>query len=121
MGELTPLTMHRFWYPLRAAGVDVCLVTLIGYLAEQGPYLQQDPWLAVVDRVVKLLEAYFLEYETIVDPTPLVDGKSLMTELGLKPGKQVGELLEAIREAQVVGEVQTEAEAVAYAGGLLGG
>ncbi len=121
MGDLTPLTMHRFWYPLRASGVDVCLVTLIDYLAVQGPMLQQDPWLVLVDRVVRLLEVYFLEYETIVDPPTLIDGKELMAALDLKPGKQIGELLEAIREAQVMGEVQTVDEAVAYAAGLLGG
>lgn len=121
MGDLTPLAMHRFWYPLRAAGVDVCLVTLVAYLARQGPFLQQDPWLALVDRVVRLLEAYFLEYETVVEPPALIDGKGLMAALDLAPSKQVGMLLEAVREAQVVGAVRTTDEAVAYAAGMLGG
>jgi putative nucleotidyltransferase with HDIG domain len=38
--------------------------------------------------------------------------QSLMRELNLKPGKQIGELLEAIREAQAMGEVSTREQAL---------
>ena len=38
-----------------------------------------------------------------------------MQELDLPPGKQIGRILEAIREAQASGEVTTREEALALA------
>ena len=46
---------------------------------------------------------------------PLVSGNDLMAELGLPSGKRIGELLEAIREAQAAGEIGTREEALALA------
>ena len=48
-------------------------------------------------------------------PQALVDGNDLMRELSLSPGKKIGELLEAVREAQAVGEVSTRDQALELA------
>ncbi|MBI4032470.1 CCA tRNA nucleotidyltransferase [Candidatus Berkelbacteria bacterium] len=48
-------------------------------------------------------------------PPLLVDGHVLGRELGLEPGPKIGELLEAIRDAQLAGQITTKDEAVAYA------
>jgi putative nucleotidyltransferase with HDIG domain len=52
---------------------------------------------------------------------PLVDGHTLMARLKLTPGPQVGQLLEAVREAQAAGEIHTVDEAInlAHAAGVL--
>ena len=39
----------------------------------------------------------------------------MMSELKIAAGPQVGELLEAIREAQVEGEIKTRDDALAFA------
>jgi hypothetical protein len=54
-----------------------------------------------------LLSAYYEEYDRLVEPPLLLDGTQLMEILGLKPGKRIKLLLDAIREAQVTGEVQS--------------
>jgi poly(A) polymerase len=51
----------------------------------------------------------------VIAPPTLIDGRTLMRELELEPGPRVGELLEAIREAQVEGDVRTREEALAFA------
>ena len=56
---------------------------------------------------------YFSQHEEVVAPPPLVNGNDIMQELGLPPGKQIGVILEAIREAQASGEVVTKEEALA--------
>ena len=43
-----------------------------------------------------------------------------MDKLGLQPGPQLGELLEAVREAQAAGEIQNADEALAYVRKRLG-
>ena len=62
-----------------------------------------------------MLEAWYEKKEEQVTPQPLVDGNDLMRELSLKPGKKIGDLLEAVREAQAVGEVSTKEQALALA------
>ncbi|MEZ4673244.1 MAG: HD domain-containing protein [Caldilineaceae bacterium] len=46
---------------------------------------------------------------------PLVDGNLLMKVLGLAPGRQIGQILDTIQEAQAAGEVESVESALAYA------
>lgn len=110
--ELTDLNLYRYWRKNGVAGVDVCLLAAARFLGEAGSRLDQDAWLSFVERIAGLLQAHFEQKEL---PELLLDGKTLMRKLKLAPGPQVGILLEQIREAQVSGQVQTRAEALAAA------
>ena len=46
---------------------------------------------------------------------PLIDGHTLMKQLQLSPGRQIGQMLAMIQEAQAAGEIETEEEALALA------
>lgn len=48
-------------------------------------------------------------------PPLLVDGHDLQENLGLQPGRQIGELLEEIRDAQLHGTIKTREEALVFA------
>jgi hypothetical protein len=50
---------------------------------------------------------------------PLIDGHQLMQALGIAPGPQVGQLLEAIREAQAIGSICSIDEALSLARRLI--
>jgi len=50
-----------------------------------------------------------------VVPIKLIDGHDLITVFGLEPGPRIGQLLEAVREAQGIGEITTREEALALA------
>ncbi len=110
--DYEPLTLHRFWFPLQAMGVDVCLMAMADYLGMRGTYLEQNKWLELVERVTILLDAFFNHYDTIVNPSLVVDGHVLMTELHLESGPLIKTLLTLIREAQVTGQVKTAEEAI---------
>ncbi|MCS6834493.1 MAG: hypothetical protein NZ750_00560 [Anaerolineae bacterium] len=103
--SVEPLSLHRFWYPLETQGIDSLLLGLALYLAQQGLELRQNDWLAQVERVLEAMKAYFERYEEIVRPTVWFNGTQLMEALGLKQGRALGRLLEAIREAQVQGQI----------------
>ncbi|MFQ3673449.1 MAG: hypothetical protein SNJ83_07635, partial [Aggregatilineales bacterium] len=115
------LRSHRFWVALGGAGIDALLVGMAHILAMHGAHLPQDLWLDRVELVIQLLSDYFDRYEQVVNPPPLIDGNELMRLLGISPGPQVGQLLTALREAQVLGDVTDEESAVRYARGALGG
>ena len=112
-GTRWELCAHRFWRAREASGVERALLELA--LAIPSGQFDQDAWLVLLERQHLLLTAYFEEYERLVAPAPLVDGHALMAAMGLPPGPRVGELLDALREAQVIGEIEDVAGALALA------
>jgi poly(A) polymerase len=60
-----------------------------------------------------MLGDYFERAAERVTPPELLNGHDLLHEFGLQPGPHIGELLEAVREAQVSGQVRTREEALA--------
>jgi tRNA nucleotidyltransferase/poly(A) polymerase len=109
------LAAHRYWYDAGTAGIDAALFMLARVLAESSTGLDQDAWIKRLERVRVLFEAYFERYETVVAPPPFLDGYALQTELGLKPGRLIGDLLRVLREAQVTGDVTDRESALALA------
>ncbi len=65
-------------------------------------------------QTVSFLMRRFFDSEKTVVPTPLINGNDVMKTLKLKPGPQVGELLEKIREAQATGKIKTRADALHF-------
>jgi tRNA nucleotidyltransferase/poly(A) polymerase len=108
---LSPLALHRYWFPLRAIGVDACLLALVDYLATYSNELKQDDWLVQVERAVILLNAYFVLHDTVVVPPSLVNGNELMDELELEAGPIIGDLVTLIREGQATGEITSRESA----------
>ena len=76
-------------------------------------------WARACDTVGLLLRAYYEEYDEVVNPPSLVRGDDLMSHLGIRPGPDVGWLLQAVQEAQVTGEVSTKEGALRLAATLL--
>ncbi len=60
-----------------------------------------------------MLEQYF-ERPALVRPDKILTGVDVMNVLHLKPGPQVGAILEAVAEAQVEGKISTRAEALDF-------
>jgi tRNA nucleotidyltransferase/poly(A) polymerase len=115
-GEPRARAIYRFFRDTGAAGVDIVLLSLADFLGKYGAHPPpEDEWAHHVAGCTKMLEAYFEKREVVVAPPVLINGNDLLREFGLKPGPQIGRLLEAVREAQAAGEINTRAEALAYA------
>jgi hypothetical protein len=83
-------------------------------MAMQARILDPEAWQRRLATTRLLLEAFFRDRSRNVTPLPLLNGRQVMAELGLKPGPRIGEVLEALREAQATGEVGTVDEARAW-------
>jgi hypothetical protein len=101
--------------------VDVLLLALADHIATHGPDVQPERWSRRIQAVNRLLTEYWTRLAKGVAPAPLVSGDDLIAELELAPGPRVGELLEAIREAQSAGEIATREEALRLASSLVVG
>lgn len=111
--------VYRYFRSCQAAGVDICLLSLADTLATYGSDLTQEIWIRDVGVVRVLLEAWWEHKDEEVSPPVLIGGRDLIHNLGVKPGPVVGELLEAVREAQASGEINDREEALTLARGLL--
>jgi hypothetical protein len=112
---LDVLTQHRFWHSAGLAGIDLIILTLARYLADNRLNINQDDWVRVLERARVLLDAYFGRHGEIVAPASVIDGNRLIKALDLKPGPVIRELLDLIREGQVTGTVTDEESALAAA------
>jgi putative nucleotidyltransferase with HDIG domain len=108
--------VYRFFRDTGDAGVDILVHALADHRATYAPDAEDDRWPHLVNLVARMLATYWELQAEHVTPPPLVDGHDLLREFELQPGPLVGELLEAVREAQVSGEVRTREEALALVG-----
>lgn len=116
--SLTRRAVHRFFRSTGDAGVEVALLSLADLVGTYGPDLPETAWQRQLQVVARLLQAFYEEEGVVIAPPPLVRGHDLMEALGLPSGPLVGQLLEAIAEAQAAGEVATPEEALALAARL---
>lgn len=108
-------SIYRFFKDTREAGVDICLLSLADLRATYEFTLPQDTWQTELETCRTMLEAYWVKSEEVVSPPRLLSGSDVIREFHLQPGKIVGKLLDAIREAQAAGEVHNQDEALAFA------
>ncbi len=103
--------IYRYLRDTGDAAVETLFLSLADHLATRGPTLNLDGWREHAADVELVLADYF-EERSQPRPVKLVDGHDLMRVFEIAPGPRLGEMLEAVREAQAAGEVTTPAEAL---------
>jgi len=111
--------IYRYFRDTAEVGIDTLFLALADHLATRGPTLDLDEWHWHTETTQYVLSKWFQEQATVVPPK-LIDGHTLIDKLGLAPGPQIGELLEAVREAQAAGEISTAEEALNFVTKRLG-
>jgi len=109
--------IYRYFRDTGEAGIDILFLSLADHLATRGPNLDFANWQEHAQLVDYVIGQHFQE-ESIAHPAKLVDGHDLINIFGMSPGPKIGEILEAVREAQASGEVTTRHEALSFIEGL---
>ena len=105
--------IYRYFRDTGEAGIDVLFLSLADHLATRGPNLAPDNWREHA-RVVEYVLSQHFEQASIVRSPRLVDGHDLIDLLAMKPGPEIGEILEAVREAQAAGELSSREDALSF-------
>ena len=105
--DVTPLQLYRYFKEVGSFGLESAILHKIEQQISPSP---NEKLIFLADEIIR---AWFLEYQTIVDPPRLIDGNFLQKSFHLSPGPELGYYLETIREAQVVGKVKNLEEAQA--------
>lgn len=106
--------VYRFFRDTRDAGVDIAVHSWCDQLGCMGPDSPDPEGPALQSVIGRLLDRYYHAHEKVVAPPTLVNGVDVIEFLNIKPGPRVGSLLDAVREAQAVGEVETREQALAF-------
>jgi len=114
----TRRAIYRYFRDTADVSVDIMFLSLADLLATYGPNLEMEEWSQSTQLMEYILDQRENE-ESIVTPPKLIDGHDLINIFVLKPGPQIGELLETVREAQASGEVTTREEALDFVHGRL--
>jgi poly(A) polymerase len=117
-GVPTDRAVYRYFRDVGETGIDTLFFSLADHLATRGPNLDLTNWQQHTTMINYILNRH-LEQEAMIAPPGLLNGDDIIREFGLQPGRRIGELLEAIREAQAASEIATREDALAYAGRLL--
>ena len=113
----TPKAAYRYLRDTGDAAVATLYLSLADHLAARGPTLVLDNFREHVKIVGYILAERGRQAEKA--PKRLIDGHELESCFGVKPGPEMGKILEAIDEAQATGEIATKEEAFELAGDLI--
>ncbi|MBS1990755.1 MAG: HDIG domain-containing protein [Cyanobacteria bacterium SZAS LIN-3] len=114
-GEPTQKALNRFY---RTVGDDVPELMLLSFGdlgATRGPGLTGPDRERLEKRLIDLLNGYAVYKEECKKLPKLLTGSELMKLLGIAPGPLVGEILNALAEAQELKEVRDRSQAEAFA------
>jgi tRNA nucleotidyltransferase/poly(A) polymerase len=103
------------------AAPAVVLLALAEFLSQSVLPVDQDRWSAQVRGAEDLLDAYWSDRFQELQHSQYLRGADLMKHLGIEAGPEIGRILEILREAQFMGEINSKEEAIAMARQVLEG
>ena len=112
--------IYRYFRDTEEAAIDALFFSLADHLATRGSNLDMTNW----SRHAALIEHVLTQHdkqESITAPPKIISGYDIMNTYNLAPGHKIGELLEAVREAQASADIVTREEALSYINRLLAG
>jgi tRNA nucleotidyltransferase/poly(A) polymerase len=109
-----PRAIYRFFNAAGDCAPELVALALADCLDERSP----DECALVAEVVRLLLDEYYARYESSVTPPTLINGFDLLA-IGAHQGRLLGDVLEAVREAQMTGQIATREEALALAQRLI--
>lgn len=111
-GKFTNRTIEKYFFNPKNPGGD--LLKLI-YADQMASLINGKPQLGALPRLIRRIKQLpkKLRQKNRL-PRPLLNGDEIMKILKIKPGIQVGKIIEKLREAQLAGEIKTKKEATSF-------
>ena len=112
--QITEKIMMRYVRKMDINSIDAIILAQADRLSARGPEITDE----IVERNItslNMLLRFYLEARENLKPLPkLLDGNDVMKILNIKPSKKLGEIMDALHEAQISGDVTTKDHAVEF-------
>ena len=118
-GTVTQRASFRLFRDMGENTPDLLLLALADWHSYKSIQTGKPKNLKVQQAVLKELVYRYFAQRDRRDAPKVIDGNILMDKLGLEPGPIIGALLKAVNEAQFLGKVKTNDEALAFASARL--
>ena len=116
--DLTNNAKLRFYNKLKDEVIDIIMLAHADRNSALGPAITKEMIEQNYNGLESLLDGYFEERERLKDLPPLLNGNEVMEILNIKQGKELGEIIKALHNAQVEKTVTTKEEAIKFVKGL---
>ena len=103
--------VYRYWRDMGSVARDTVYLSFADYLAARGPRILTPDWQAFCGVADGILSTAFEEPRDS-KASLLLNGNQIQRQFGLKPGPEIGNLLKLLSEAEALGRVETQEEAV---------
>ena len=110
----TDKTMMRFVRKTGDNSVDNIVLAMADRLSARGPEITEDVVNNNILSLKRLAEFYFSVKETLKPLPKLLDGNQVMKILKIKPSPLLGEIMDALHDAQFEGSVVSKEDAVDF-------
>ena len=112
--QITEKIMMRYVRKMDINSIDAIILAQADRLSARGPEITDE----IVERnlnSLNMLLKFYLEVKENLQPLPkLLNGNEVMEILKIKPSAELGQIMEALHEAQISGDVVTKEHAIEF-------
>ncbi len=112
--EVSKKAMARFVRKIHPDVEDLIELARADRLSARGEAISDDMVNENLNNLQKLLDYYKSVQNTLQEMPKLLNGKEIMEILDIKPGPHLGEIIDKLKEAQIMGEVKNKEEAKTF-------
>ena len=112
--SLNEKVMMRYVRKMDDNVIDNIILAKADRLSARGVDITEEIVNANISGLDKLLNFYLSKKDSLAPLLKLIDGREIMELLNIKPSPKLGEIINAINEAQLNGDITTHDEAVNY-------
>ena len=112
--EAADKPIFRMFRKLEEITPDILLLAMADRLSAQGPAITKEVTQKNISALKKYMKMY-AEYIKTAKPLPkLLDGNETAEILGIEKGKELGEIIKALKNAQMSGDITTKEDAINF-------
>ena len=112
--DVTDKAFMKFYRKMEGYVIDLIILAMADRLSARGEKITEDIVNKNINALTKLLNDYLEMRKNIKPLEKLLDGRDIMELLNIKQGPQLGEIVNALKEAQISGNVTTKQEAIDF-------
>ena len=112
--EISDKIMMRYVRKMENNSIDCIILAMADRLSARGPEITDEMVENNINSLCKLLNFYLSVKDTLKPLPKLLDGNDVMKILNIKPSPKLGEIMSALHEAQISGDVTIKEQAVEF-------
>ncbi|MBQ9245685.1 CCA tRNA nucleotidyltransferase [bacterium] len=112
--DVTEKAYYKFYRKMEGYVIDVIILAMADRLSARGEKITEEMVETNINNLTNLLNIYLEQKNSIQPIEKLLDGRDIMEILQLQQGPKLGQIINALKEAQLSGDVTTKKEAVEF-------